>query len=475
MEDRAARAPEQFDVVVVGGRCAGASLGTLLARAGVAVAVVERASAGLGDTLSSHIFEADALAFLDRLGLTGQLLATGAPCVNRADIRIEDFRIAIPWPRAPGDPGGLMSVRRHVLDPILLDAAARAGADVRTGAKVTALVEERGRVTGVRVATADGERELRARLVVGADGRSSTVARLCGARRYNVTANQRALYWGYFEGARLNGEPTFLSHRWGDRFVLALPADGGLYHVLVWPERSELERFSRDHEAVFADQVAACAPLADAVAGARRVGKLYGAVHWEGFFREPSRAGWVLLGDAGHFKDPAPGRGIGDAFLQADALAPAILAGLEGSSTQLDLAIARWGRWRDREFAEHYWLANDFGQSGAVPAVLGEIIRGLDDQGHADRFLELLNHRIKPSRLLTPTRLIGATARLLVRRPGRRRAILREVAVLAAQEARRRRLSVRPRYAPEDRRSRPGDEAAVSGLSAPAEPTERSC
>lgn len=152
----------------------------------------------------------------------------------------------------------------------------------------------------------------------------------------------------------------------------------------------------------------------------------------------------MLAGDAGHFKDPAPGRGIGDAFLQVDALAPMIVAGLRGTDADLDKAMVLWGRWRDREFAEHYWIANDFGRSGALPAVLTEIVRRLNDQGNAGTFLDLLNHRIRPSQLVTPARLLAATARLTLRESGRRGAILREVARLAGAEAHRRRLNHRP-------------------------------
>src|SRR6201997_2151400 len=97
-------------------------------------------------------------------------------------------------------------------------------------------------------------------------------------------------------------------------------------------------------------------------------------LRWVGFFREPCGPGWVLVGDAGHFKDPSPGRGIGDAFSQVDALVPAIVAGLNGAGGGLDASLARWGRWRDREFAEHYWLAGDLGKAGALPVVLHQMV-----------------------------------------------------------------------------------------------------
>jgi 2-polyprenyl-6-methoxyphenol hydroxylase-like FAD-dependent oxidoreductase len=213
---------EQFDVVVVGARCAGAPLATLLARDGLDVAVVEQAKFPR-DTLSTHVYETDGIEFLERLGMIGRLLDTGAPFINRADVRAGDFRVAIDWPRRPEDRGGVMSVRRFLLDPILVEAAEQAGADVRMSTKVTGLVWDEGRVAGVRVNEGGRESELRARLVVGADGRNSTIAGLAGSRKYNVTPNRRAFYWSFFEDADFGTEPTFVFHRWSDRAVFACP------------------------------------------------------------------------------------------------------------------------------------------------------------------------------------------------------------------------------------------------------------
>src|ERR1700727_518541 len=142
-------AADRYDVVVVGARRAGAPLGALLARAGARVAVVERASFP-SDTLSSHLFEADALAFLDRLGLVDALRATGAPLVDWTDTRVEDLRISMALPQRPGDVGGMASVRRSLLDPLLAGAAQESGAELYTATEVTALLEGRGRGAGVR-------------------------------------------------------------------------------------------------------------------------------------------------------------------------------------------------------------------------------------------------------------------------------------------------------------------------------------
>src|SRR6185312_15827688 len=161
---------------------------------------------------------------------------------------------------------------RTLLDPILVEAAVEGGADVRMGTKVTDLIREGGRVAGVRAESDREEGELRAKLVVGADGRNSTVARLCGSRKYNVTPNRRAFYWAFFEDADLGEEPTFVFNRWADRFVLACPADSGLYQVLVSPEVAQLGPFKSNLEESFMEHATSSEPIARVLQGARRVG-----------------------------------------------------------------------------------------------------------------------------------------------------------------------------------------------------------
>lgn len=437
---------ETFDVIIVGARCAGASLAALLARRGVRVVVVEQATFPR-DTLSSHFFQARALAFVDQLGVTDQIRATGAPFLDRFDVRVEDLEYAMPIPRRPGDTGGGVSVRRALLDSILAQAAADAGADLRMGTRVQQLVDERGRVTGVRVTRHGSESTLRARLVVGADGRNSTIARLAGARKYNLTRSERFTYWSFFEGADRGPDPAFILHRWGNRIVFGFPADSGLYQVVVIPDLDELPRFRKDLEGSFSEYARSCQPVAQALAGARRVGKFLGALRWQGFFREPVGRGWVLVGDAGHVKDLTSGQGIQDAFGQADALAPAIANSLDRSAAELDRALLAWGRSRDSDAAEYHWLASDLGKAGRVPAVLPEIFHQLLAQGKIDIASDLFTHRSRPSQVLTPQRLLGATGRLLMRPESDRRGLLREVGTLVGEDLRRKRLNRRPAYA----------------------------
>ena len=185
--------------------------------------------------------------------------------------------------------------------------------------------------------------------MVAADGRSSTVARLAGARKYNVTAKERFGYWSFLEGTDPGPEPNIIFHRWSGVFVTAMPTDSGLYQVLALPGLSELPRCRQSLEESYLEYVRRCGPVADALSGARRVGKIFGMLRWEGFFREATGPGWVLAGDAGHFKDPAPGQGIQDAFRQVEFLAPALLGAIDRSPAALDEALAGWARWRDED------------------------------------------------------------------------------------------------------------------------------
>lgn len=441
------RMSDDFDVVVVGARCAGSPLATLLARQGVKTALVERATFPK-DTLSTHIFQAPAINFLRRLGVLDQVLATGAPPLVKVDGRQEDLYYKLEVPQRPGDIGAFMSVRRHVLDPILADAAAQAGAEVMMATSVTGLVGRDDRAAGVTARHQGGERTLRARLVVGADGRNSTVAELAGARKYNVTPGERFGYYGFFAGADPGPDPALVYHRWDGRFVIALPADDGLYEVIVLPDRRFLPEFRHDREAGFLAHARACAPVADTIAGARRAGKLLGLLKYECFFREAAGPGWVLAGDAGHFKDPAPGQGISDAFRQVEALAPVIAAGIGRSDAELDAGLVAWGRWRDRDAAEHYWLGADFGAPGEAPGVQVEILRRMQARAQLDQLGEVIQHRAMPSKVFTPGKLLGATAGLLARPGADRRQTLREFKDLLVTEARRQRLNRRPEYVP---------------------------
>lgn len=448
---------KRYDVVVVGARCAGSPLAAHLARSGLSVAVVDRAEFP-SDAHSTHIFQVDGVGALARLGVLDRVLASGAPWLARVDVRMGPTRMVAEIPTAPSDPGPGLCVRRVVLDQILVEAAQEAGAEVRTNTRVVGLLGRNGRVTGVRViSNGDGGREerLEATLVVGADGAGSTVGRLVGARRYNQVVNQRFGYWGYYQGANWSPPATLVYHRWDNELVIACPADGGRYLAIVLLPTEELGAFRADPEANFASHVNACVPAGAAIAQARRTDRLRAMVTYPAFFRESAGPGWVLVGDAGHVTDPTPGQGISDALRQVERLAPAIGAGLEGPKS-LDRVMAGWWKWRDKDAAEMHWFATDLGAAGPLASPVAEAMARLSTRPKAAAaMVDVFNHRMAPSKVLTPPRIMAASGRLLRRGEQPRLTVLRETRDLVVEDRRRRWRNHHPVFTPDQPRREP--------------------
>ncbi|HEY3683700.1 MAG TPA: NAD(P)/FAD-dependent oxidoreductase [Streptosporangiaceae bacterium] len=430
---------DRFDVVIVGARCSGSALATFLARSGVRVCVVDQARFP-SDTPSTHAIQPAGVHILRRLGVLGPPRDAGA-AIERVSIALGNARIEVDRISAmAGAP--MLNVRRLHLDALLVDAAARAGAEVRTRTPVTDLVTERGRVVGV--ATKSGV--LRARLVVGADGVRSTVARVAGAREYGRTAPGRLFVWGYFEGAGAPTDQVWLG-KIDDYGFLGSPTDSGLFMAAVSPSMGRRRTVLADPAASHADGLAHWPELADGLAGARRIGPLRVMPRWRGYFRRSAGPGWVLLGDAGHFKDPTAGQGISDALRQADALAGAVADNLAGAD-RLDRAMRDWWGWRDRDAWQMYWFAHDMGAAGPTPRLRQHILdRVAADPRLAEGLLRVLNHELPPSKLFTPALALRATATALAAGPHHRLAVLREMATIAGQQAARTRTPRRRRHA----------------------------
>jgi len=166
------------DVIVVGARCAGSPLAMLLARRGYRTLLVDRATFP-SDTVSTHVIHPPGVSALRRWGLLDQVVATGCPPVGRYSFDFGPITLA----GAPGttDSPYAYAPRRQLLDKILVDAAAAAGAEVREGFGVEEVLVEDGVVTGIRGGNGQVER---ARVVIGADGRNSVVAKAVRARAY---------------------------------------------------------------------------------------------------------------------------------------------------------------------------------------------------------------------------------------------------------------------------------------------------
>jgi flavin-dependent dehydrogenase len=194
-----------YDVLVVGARAAGAATAMLLARRGLHVLLVERSRFG-ADTLSTHALMRGGVLQLTRWGLPDDIIAAGTPPVRRTTFRYADDVVPIMIKPSYGV-DALYAPRRTVLDPILVDSAIAAGADVRFGVTVTDVTRDHdGTVTGIVGRTADA-RPFRAgaRIVVGADGIRSTIAERVEAPDERVGTGVSAFTYGYWSGLETDG------------------------------------------------------------------------------------------------------------------------------------------------------------------------------------------------------------------------------------------------------------------------------
>jgi 2-polyprenyl-6-methoxyphenol hydroxylase-like FAD-dependent oxidoreductase len=235
---------------------------------------------------------------------------------------------------------------------------------------------------------------------------------------------------GYLEGVA-NHEPHLRIGRVGDNAFIASPADGGLYMAGVGNSQSQSAAFREDRDRSYERGLRAWPELAEVVAGGTRVGPLRMITEWHSFFREAAGPGWVLVGDAGHFKDFTPGQGISDALRQAEHLVPAIVAGLQGD---LDAELRRWWAWRDADAWDMYWFACDLGHAGPSTPLETLVLRIIAKHPDGARdFYRVFDHQIPPSELFTTPRLLRGALRALVDRPSRISSTLREIVTSARQ------------------------------------------
>lgn len=339
------RSEPTYDVLVIGARLAGAATAMLLARAGVRVLAVDQARTG-SDTFSTHAFMRGGVIQLSRWGLVDDLKAAGTPPINRTVIRyggVEEVVAVKPIPHCDA----LYAPRRTVLDPLLVDAARRAGADVRHGVRVTRLLRDHeGRVAGAEVRDPDGRlRQLHARVTVGADGVRSRVAQEVGAPGYRQGSHASALIGGYVSGLDVDGYQWLYAPGASAGLI---PTNDGQVSVWVSVPAQAFGRLRHDLSGSFHRILAVVAPdWAEAVTRGRFHGPPRGFPGIIGFLRQAWGPGWALVGDASHFKDPLTAHGMTDALRDAELLADALVSVLEGAASE-DAALGSYQARRDQ-------------------------------------------------------------------------------------------------------------------------------
>lgn len=377
-----------YDVVVVGARVAGAATAMLLARRGHRVLMVDRAPAG-ADTTSTHAVLRSGVLQLKRWGLLDRVIDSGTPAIPRVTLGFGSELVPIDLSDDFGV-DSLYAPRRTVLDPILTDAAVEAGVEYLERCRAKSLVKDHdGTVRGVVLDAGDGEITVAARMVIGADGAWSKMAKWVDAPTYSQYPATNAVSYAYYRGIETHG--VYFQFTQGVTAGL-IPTNDDLVCVYGgWPKDSTTA-FREDPDGTFVSKVASSHPsLAAAMAGATRVTPFRGVQGLAGFLRKPGGPGWALVGDAAYTKDPVSAHGISDALRDAELCACAVDVSLTDPG-EAEAAIDRYQTVRDRlssgmlawssELAAYQWDEARASQlmrnlSGAVKAECEALVNGI--------------------------------------------------------------------------------------------------
>jgi len=406
----------EYDVAVVGASLAGCAAAMLLGRQGLRVALVEKKPDPTAfKRVCGHYIQPSGIPTLERLGLLQPILDAGG---LRSRVRIWT---RWGWIEPPDVPRAYaVNLRREQLDPLVREAAAGVrGVELLQGRAVEKLLRDGdGAIAGVVCSEPDGgEATLRAPLVVAADGRDSTVAKLAAVKEKTLP-HGRFAYSVYLEGANPPNAPDsqawFLDPQWAATF----PTDDNLVLYAAMPTMDRLPEFKRDPEGALRSFMANL-PDAPPVREGTRVGPVIGKLAMPNKVRRPVAPGLALIGDAALATDPLYGIGCGWAFQSGEWLADSVAPALRGEEA-LERGLERYRRRHRSELRGHSFLIHDYATGRRFsPVERALFAAAASDPRVAERFEALGSRREKPGRTL-------ARAMPLVIAAGARRAFGRD-------------------------------------------------
>jgi 2-polyprenyl-6-methoxyphenol hydroxylase-like FAD-dependent oxidoreductase len=401
--------PPSYDAIVAGASLAGCSAAILLGRAGARVALVEKSPDPLAfKRICSHYIQASAVPTLERLELLEPIMAAGGLRTrSRAWTRWGWIEVA------PERSQHALNLRRELLDPLLRDAAATTrGVEPMLGWEACDLLRDGGTVRGLAVRDRNGEsRELRAQLVIGADGRDSRVAELSGVKT-RTKPHGRFAYGAYFEGP--SPAPERASSAWvlDPNWAAAFPTDSDLTFYAAMATKDRLPEFRSDPEAALVSFLAAL-PDAPPIHESNRVGPVMGKIEMPNRVSVPVAPGLALAGDAAMAVDPLFGVGCGWAFQSAEWLADSVAPALRGEEP-LQRGLDRYRRRHARELRMHAYTINDFSTGRRTqPPERFFFAAAARDEELAVKFDALAARQVQPWRTIVTglPRTVGVNAR----------------------------------------------------------------
>lgn len=387
-----------YDAIVVGARCAGSPTALLLARKGYKVLMVDRTTMPSDMAFSNHFMHQAGSAAMKRWGLLDRLIATGCPPITHDYFDYGAFSLTGPVPPADGV-NTAFAPRRIVLDPLLADAAVEAGVELRDGFSVQELLWEDEKVVGIRGRSGGKEITEKAKIVVGADGMFSVVAKEVKAPEYKSSPGLEGSWYAYWSGVPMKGWHLWLRPH---RVIFAYNTHHNWTLIgVAFPER-EIGAVRQDIDRHHRETIEQYAPeLAQRMREGKRESRFTGGVipyH----VRRPYGPGWALVGDAGYQKDPCTASGITDAFRSAEWLAEAIDAGFSDRKP-LDQALAEYEQKRNNSEMPYFEMTTQLAALEPPPPELAQLLFALQNNPEQkSRFFGVLAHSIPVQDFFAP-------------------------------------------------------------------------
>jgi flavin-dependent dehydrogenase len=391
------------DVIVVGGGPAGSSTAWFLAQSGVDVLVLDRARFPRDKPCSEYL-SPEASRILSAMGVLDAVERAGAEKLAGMVVTSPDGTLVRGDFRADHGFRGFrdygLAIRRTILDEMLLRRAEAGGAGVTERCKVTDVIRsDSGTVTGVK-AQREGEepRDLKCRLVIGADGLRSVVGRRLGLiksgwpRRIGLVSHYRGI-----KGMADAGE----IHLERNGYCGFANVDAGITNAAIVVPMSRSSEISGDPTAFFENWFASRPRFAWRLASAERVSPIRAT----GPFATSARVAWTpgaaLVGDAADFFDPITGEGVYAALRGGELLAEHALTELSDNGNGRHSGLKAYEAARRRAFSGKWKVEKLLGYSIESPAVMNHLARVLRaNKPMADLMVGVSGDFIPPSEIL---------------------------------------------------------------------------
>jgi len=393
-------------VLVIGGGPAGSAAAILGARAGLQVLLIDRARFPREKPCAEYL-SPEAARDLETLGVLEEIESAGPERLGGMRIVSDDGasvtgRFAGAQPYTPYRPYGL-AVRRTVLDTVLVRAAARAGAEVREGTALETLVTRHGTVTGAALRNGATRSEVRARVVVGADGLNSRVARDLGLARRGRP--RRLALVAHLAGVRGLGDcgEMFCGPGW---YVGVAALGGGVANAAMVVPMADRSAIARDATAYFRARLASLPELAERTAHVEFVRRILVTGPFARHARRAVADGALLVGDAAEFFDPFTGEGVFAALRGGCLAAAAISDALAGGGEASRRRLAPYAEARRRAFRDKWVLERVVGLAATRPAVMRRFTQRLGRRtGVADLWVGAAGDTVPVRALFSPRHL----------------------------------------------------------------------